>query len=176
MKKFILFAALALIAAGCGAGEGRDHSTGFKIAPGSVSEFTIPNKSHNTSFTAGSSVCGPSASCYSIVFVGTVGGTSYVGIALSNDPSAENYKVMIYLPNLSSVPVGDFELTSANSIIKVWQNGNEYSGQTGNITLNFSEEQTDNTYIITGVAGNKTVSIGGQDLTINSIVAYKVGS
>lgn len=175
MKKFILFAVLAIFATGCGAGGEGDGSTGFKITPGSVTEFTIPNKSHDTSFTAGSSACAASASCYSIVFIGAVDGTSYVGIALSNNPEAENYKVMIYLPNRSSVPVGDFVLTPANSIIKVWRNGFEYSGQTDDITLNFSEYQSNKTYIISGGADN-SVTVSGQTLTINSIVAYRAGS
>lgn len=177
MKKFILFSILALVVTGCGGGDSDDDSTGFSITPGSVTEFTIPDKSHDTSFSAGSSTCAASASCYSVVFIGTVDGTSYVGIAISNNPYAENYKVMIYLPGRSSVPLGDFTLTPANSTIKVVRNGTTtYTGQGDDITLNFSALQANKTYIITGVAADKSVVVGGQTLTINSIVAYKAGS
>ncbi len=176
MKKFILFSTVILFAAGCSGGDSGDKSTGFKVTPGSVTEFTIPDKSHDTSFTAGSSTCAASPSCYSTVFVGTVDGTSYVGIAISDNPSAENYKVMIYIPGMSSVPVGDFTLTPANSTIKVVRNGTTtYSVQGDDITLNFSALQSNNTYIITGGV-DKSVVVGGQTLTINSIVAYRAGS
>ncbi len=175
MKKFILFSILALLVTGCSGGDSGDDSIGFTITPGSVTEFTIPDKSHDTSFSAGSSTCTASASCNSIVFIGTVDGTSYVGIAISNNPYAENYKVMIYLPGRSSVPLGDFTLTPANSTIKVVRNGTPYTGQGDDITLNFSALQSNKTYIITGGA-DKSVVVGGQTLTINSIVAYKAGS
>ncbi|RPI92046.1 MAG: hypothetical protein EHM32_09715 [Spirochaetales bacterium] len=179
MKKFILFSIVILFAAGCSGSDGGDKSTGFKITPGELTELTIPDKSHDTSFTAGSSTCAASSSCYSTVFVGTVDVTSYVGIAISDNPSAENYKVMIYLPGMSSVPVGDFTLDSMNSTIKVVRNGTTtYSGQLDPITLNFSALQPDNTYIITG-GGDNTVQLSTpaiQTLTINSIVAIKAGS
>ena len=90
MKKFILFSTVILFAAGC-SGDGGDKSTGFKVTPGSVTEFTIPDKSHDTSFTAGSSTCAASPSCYSTVFVGTVDGTSYVGIAISDNGNTHDY-------------------------------------------------------------------------------------
>jgi hypothetical protein len=82
---------------------------------------------------------------------------------------------MIYLPGMSSVPLGDFTLTPANSTIKVVRNGTPYTGQGDDITLNFSALQTNKTYIITGGVDNSVV-VGGQTLTINSIVAYKAGS
>ncbi len=169
MKKFILFAALALIAAGCGAGEGRDHSTGFKITPGSVSEFTIKTKSYDVIYS------GPNTGDYAVVFLGNIGGESYVGVALSRDPKSEtSFNLKMYF-RADSIP-GSYELDPDNptdSITVRNEGGSTYSDRatwTGTLTLNFTDNG-DGTFNITGI-GNP--SVGGTNLTINTIKALKV--
>ncbi|MDI9425758.1 MAG: hypothetical protein QM472_13060, partial [Spirochaetota bacterium] len=169
MKKFILFAALALTAAGCGAGEGRDHSTGFKIAPGSVSEFTIKTKSYNVTYS------GPKTGDYAVVFLGNIGGESYVGVALSSDPkSATSFNLKMYF-RADSIP-GSYTLnpvTLSDLITVRNEGGTTYSDRTawtGTLTLNFTDKG-DGTYEITSI-GNP--SIDGNNLTITTITALKV--
>lgn len=169
MKKFILFAALAIIAAGCGAGGGGDHSTGFKITPGSVTEFTIKAKSYNVSYS------GAKTGNYAVVFLGTVNGENYVGIAVSSNPDSDtSFNLKMHFRG-NAIPAS-YTLDSGvlTDIITVRNEGSptfsDPATWTGTLALTFVNNG-DGTYTITGV-GSPTV--GGNPLTVNTITALKV--
>jgi hypothetical protein len=153
MKKFILFAALALTAAGCGAGEGRDHSTGFKIAPGSVSEFNLQNTSFRirggtwNGISRGSFP--PTNHQYAIIFLGTIGSTGKVGIAVDSDPSdADSFKLKIHF-NENSIP-SNVSYTAQDFAITVSNAGTVYSfNSSTDFQLSITEHVAGSVYRIT---------------------------
>ncbi len=169
MKKFILFAALMIFATGCGAGGEGDGSTGFTITPGSVTEFTIKAKSYNVSYT------GVETGNYAVVFLGTVDGENYVGIAVSNNPDSDtsfNLKMHFRANTIPASYTLDSDVPT--DVITVRDEGSptfsDPATWTGTLALTFVNNG-DGTYTITGV-GSPTV--GGNTLTVSTITALKV--
>lgn len=169
MKKFILFAALAIIAAGCGAGSDGDGSTGFTITPGSVTEFTIKAKSYNVTYS------GAKSGNYAVIFLGTVNDENYVGIAVSSNPdSGTSFNLKMYF-RASAIPASYTlqDSVSTDAITVRNEGSNTFSDPaswTGSLTLTFVNNG-DGTYTITG-AGSPTVD--GNPLTVSTITALKV--
>jgi hypothetical protein len=169
MKKFILFSTVILFAAGCSGGDGGDGSTGFKVTPGSVTEFTIKAKSYDVIYS------GAKSGNYAVVFLGTIDGNSYVGVALSSNPdSSTSFNLKMHF-RASAIPASyTLQDSEPTDVITVRNEGSatfsDPATWTGTLDLTFLNNG-DGTYTITGV-GNPTV--GGNPLTITTITALKV--
>jgi hypothetical protein len=175
MKKFILFSILALLVTGCGGGDSGDDSIGFTITPGSVTEFTVNNKSYTIGGLSLSQ--GPSQSTHAIIFSGTVNNQNYVGIAVNNDITVANSSCLYIYFNSSGIP-SSITLNSANPnhILKYRESpGTTFTSWTNNgatITLSFLNNG-DGTYTIQDTAITGTVNFGGDTLTSVDIIAQK---
>lgn len=104
----------------------------FKIQPDSLSKFTLSDMSYNITFD------GVKEGEFAIIYNNTVNGTSYVGIAVSDDPSDQNFNMKIYF-EASSIPDSK-ELNSGGDVIKVAYGNSIYTYDSGDLTLAFNTQ------------------------------------
>ena len=102
MKRIIIAACALLLLPGllsCNESGGDSTDYGFSIYPGRVFYGVGSNaaKAHDISF-GGFTSCGPSATCYAIIYTGVLNGTSYVGIAAEQETATEVNSMKIWFP------------------------------------------------------------------------------
>jgi hypothetical protein len=161
---------------------GRGRGGDFIYTPGSNDKITTGITSHDFTFGGTAYNTCPSGQCYTIIYKGEISGTSYVGIAMSENPSDSNaFNLKIYFPSTSipTIPI-DINWDDPNSKIKVKESGStfEFGGNNGSgtITLSFTYNSSDNTYTIqSSNADQITLSGTGNTFSANlSIVALYV--
>ena len=107
VKRLFVLVILTLIFTACNDDSSSDSDTSFRIQPGTLSKFDSPVPGTGTSCTIDGSLRGG----YAIIYNGTIGVTSYVGIACSNNPqlpenpNPETYYLKVYFP-ATSIPTG----------------------------------------------------------------------
>ena len=163
MKKAIILCLSAVLFYACG-GSGSSTDTTYKIKEGSLTAFGSPATSYTSTFGASST------GTHAIIYSGTIGGKTYVGIALSDNNTypvpTGSYNLKIYFI-ASSIPEGTVNPTTLNDGLTIKYNNSDISE---NITLNLTK--------ITGTTYT-TYTITGTGLTSSSTfsaTAIKVGS
>jgi hypothetical protein len=166
-----------------GGGDSKKGSD-FIYTPGSTDKLTTGITSHDFTFGGTTYNTCPSGQCYAIIYKGDVDGTSYVGIAMSENPSVANaFNLKIYFPS-TSIPTTPLDINwdDPNSKIKISDSGStyEFGGDlgTGTITLSFTYNSSDNTYTILSANANAITLDGtGDTFSANlSITALSVGN
>lgn len=171
MKKIASILAVMTIASfiACNESSGPSTETGY-VDPGLGSTKTVnANKSYDI---ATEPLCGPSASCHSIIYVGTLNNTSYVGIAVDNFNStpANRFSFKMYWP-ATSIPQGN-NLTINSCNIKIIDNSTSYellNTTINNVDINYNS--SNNTYEI---EFNSLINVSGININaLDFIHAYK---
>lgn len=162
---------------------GSSKASDFIYTPGSTDKLTTGITSHNFTFDGTTYDTCPTGQCYAIIYRGNIDGTSYVGIAMSEDPSDTNaFNLKIYFPS-ASIPTSPTDLNwdDPNSKIKITDGGTTYefggSNGSGTITLSFTYNSSNNTYTIqSSNADAITFSSPGSFSASVSITALYVGN
>jgi hypothetical protein len=159
-KLFILFA-FALIISECDKDSKSSSDTSFRIKSGTLTKFASPVTPYYTNQGNGN---------YAIIYNGSINGTNYIGIALSNDPVPATSYIKIYYQGNSITNVSLIGGTSPG--FKVIHDGTD---QTGAGTYNFIFTQntvgTYTTYTIE-ITGSGYLTTTGP----NHITALHVGA
>ena len=184
---YIIFIISLLLSAACSDSSSSGSSNkGFRINPETL---TIDDKFNSPSVGFEVDFNGTKTVNYAVVFTGTISGTEYVGIAMSDDPSNENFNVKIYFQG-SSFPSAAYEINSTNSTIKAIDSGETYIWKEGeSLTVNpytAAEITTDNeksyttySFTITGSATLVNETSAEQAITFSDpdpITAIYVGT
>jgi|GEM_PF-3007732 len=182
IMKRIIIAALAfflmLPLARCNKSGGDSTDYGFSIYPGRVFYGAGSNaaKAHNISFTGGPYNCGPSGTCYAIIYTGVLNGTSYVGIAAEQEDSDSVFTMKIWYTG--SLAVGTHSMNSAfgDNVKATIRNKTTgittiYTWTTGAFNVNITGI-SGNIYTIN--SGDAPMNPGPVNLTITSMSALRV--
>ncbi|MDY6933784.1 MAG: hypothetical protein SVZ03_06115 [Spirochaetota bacterium] len=164
MKKYLLIIAVVFIILGCGSDDSdSDPVLGFIIKADTLTKYDS-SMSYNISLDSTDYT-----GSYAVIYNGSIGNTSYVGIALSDDPSNEGFNMKIYFESSS---IGEsHSINDSNSTININDGGTTYTWGSGSLTLSISTE--DNSTYTIGASGSATVN-SGETLTITNITAVKV--
>lgn len=108
---------------------GSSDKKGFRLNPETL---TVDDK-YNSPDTSGSVTFDSSAQnfSYSIIYIGQIGGNDQVGLAFSDNPSAETFSLKIYFQG-TALSEGT-EINKDNSTIKLDDNGTIYAWDSGSL-------------------------------------------
>lgn len=155
-----------------------DSPATFLLQPG-IGKFTSPTASYNIDFIGNMNL----TNVYAILYQGTVNSTDYIGIAVTDSPSAPTFKMIISFPGTTIPESGTLSTTNASvRIIKGTPPSTytPYSADSVSFDFNISlsgettNEAGTTTYKTYTLTTSSTPLISGQTLTITNITALKI--
>ena len=157
MKRLLILAAFALIFTACNDSGSSSSDTTFRIESGDLTKFASPAPGTATTCNIGGTLRGN----YAIIYNGTIGSTSYVGIACSDNPllpenptQTEGYNLKIYFA-ASSISSGTYSAT-------IKQNSSTYS-ETLTLTISLNSTYSTSNYNVYDINGTSS-NIGSIDI------------
>ena len=186
MKKVILSLIFVFTLMGCNKSESDSlTTTGFKIQPDSLEKFSKPSEppiSYNINFGDTNNTVEKTGD-FAIIYAGVVNDKNYVGIAVSDNPTSDNFNLKIYFEvnQENVIPVSKALTPGTTDVIKVTtDNTYIYTYESGDLSLSFIDTDIEidgNTYTIYTITSSGTANLSdSKELKDINITALEVGN